>query len=128
MENLFLRRLDRAWSEDETVGIVTLLCVSGTIAGLEAIQPAIAGEGKRLRPSQIAAAQNAFDEARNWADGRAALLQLVERHAAPMRMLADAVVARERGDWLVSAELLDRLIEEERDSFVVMILSDGGAR
>ena len=55
MENLFLRRLDRSWSEDETVGIVTLLCVSGTIAGLEAIQPAIAGEGKRLKPSQIAA-------------------------------------------------------------------------
>lgn len=128
MENLFLRRLDRGWSEDETVGIVTLLCVSGTIAGLEAIQPAIAGDGKRLRPSQIAAAQNAFDEARTWADGRAALLQLVERHAAPMRMLADAVVARERGDWLVSSELLDRLLEEERDSFVVMILSDGGAR
>lgn len=128
MENLFLRRLDRAWSEDETVGIVTLLCVSGTIAGLEAIQPAITGEGKRLRPSQIAAAQNAFDEARTWADGRTALLQLVDRHAAPMRMLADAVVARERGNWLVSSELLDRLIEEERDSFVVMILSDGGAR
>lgn len=128
MENLFLRRLDRSWSEDETVGIVTLLCVSGTIAGLEAIQPAIAGEGKRLKPSQIAAARNAFDEARTWADGRSALLQLVERHAAPMRMLADAVVAREQGDWLVSSELLDRLIEEERDSFVVMILSDGGAR
>lgn len=128
MENLFLRRLDRGWSEDETVGIVTLLCVSGTIAGLEAIQPAIAGEGKRLKPSQIAAARNAFDEARTWADGRSALLQLVERHAAPMRMLADAVVAREQGDWLVSSELLDRLIEEERDSFVVMILSDGGAR
>ena len=128
MENLFLRRLDRGWSEDETVGIVTLLCVSGTISGLEAIQPAIAGEGKRLKPSQIAAARNAFDEARTWADGRSALLQLVERHAAPMRMLADAVVAREQGDWLVSSELLDRLLEEERDSFVVMILSDGGAR
>lgn len=128
MENLFLRRLDRGWSEDETVGIVTLLCVSGTIAGLEAIQPAIAGEGKRLKPSQIAAARNAFDEARTWADGRSALLQLVERHAAPMRMLADAVVAREQGDWLVSSELLDRLLEEERDSFVVMILSNGGAR
>lgn len=128
MENLFLRRLDRNWSENETVGIVTLLCVSGTLAGLEGLEPALVGDGKRLRPSQIAAAQKAFDEARSWADERPALLQLVERHAAPMRMLADAVVARESGDWLRSSELLERLIEEERDSFVVMILSDGGQR
>lgn len=128
MENLFLRRLDRPWSGAEDQGIVALLCVAGTLRGLDALEPSLLQNGKKLRPSQVEAARTAFDEAREWADGDGALLELIARHEEPVRMLANAMLARQEGEWLRCSELLQRLLEEERDSFIVMILSDGGRR
>lgn len=128
LENLFLKRLDRNWTAEESRGIVTLLAVSGTIEALDALGPSLGRNAVRLRSKQEERARVALEEARLWADGDPELLALAERHAGPVLMLIDALRAREEGRWAESAVLLQRMIEEERASLLVMILSDGGKR
>lgn len=128
LENLFLKRLDRNWTAQESRGIVTLLAVSGTIEALDALGPALGRSSVRLRSKQEQRARVALEEARLWADGDRELLALAERHSGPVLMLIDALRAREEGRLAESAALLQRMIEEERASLLVMILSDGGKR
>ena len=94
-----LRRLDRSWSGGRDRGDRDAAVRQRNRSRDWRRSSRHRGDGSGCA-LQIAAAQNAFDGAR--VDGRSALLQL-ERHAASMRQFADAVVARERGDWLTAS-------------------------
>ncbi|MEM1448950.1 MAG: FHA domain-containing serine/threonine-protein kinase [Planctomycetota bacterium] len=128
LENLFRGRLARDWTADEKRGILVLLTVSATVESLRELDPALQPEARRLTESSVESALDPFREATEWAEGDAALSALAERQRSSVASLASALVARENGDWGLSAELLSRLLDERRSTWIVMLLSDGGAR
>lgn len=128
LQNLFLSRLDRDWSSEESQGIVVVLSLSATLRALDVLAPALQENGKRLSDGSIQKAFAAFEEAVEWADKDPVLLALAERERTAVKMLVTALRAREDGEWAHSATLISRLIDERRDTLLVMILSDGGKR
>ncbi|MEM9380473.1 MAG: FHA domain-containing serine/threonine-protein kinase [Planctomycetota bacterium] len=128
LENLFRGRLSREWSPDERRGILVLLTVSATVESLRELEPALQPDAMRLTESSVESALEPFREAAEWVEGDAALTELADRQRAAVASLAAALVARENASWGLSAELLSRLLDERRSTWIVMLLSDGGAR
>ena len=82
-------------------------------------------DARRLGNAEISAALEPLVEVKEWAEdlpGTSA-----ERQRAAARLLAESLVARQEGEWALSISLLDRLLEENRATWVVMLLSDGSA-
>ena len=136
LQNLFLSRLDRPWTLAESRGIVTILAASATLHALDDLSPALVENSRRLTPEATQSALAAYGEALEWAedvdddrsDDGPRLRAIAEREQAAVKMLVEALVAREDGEWSHSAAILSRLIQERRDTLLVMMLSDGGRR
>ncbi|MEM8713650.1 MAG: hypothetical protein AAGG01_22130, partial [Planctomycetota bacterium] len=142
LENLFLSRLDRDWTAEEARGIATLLSVSASRETLMKLESALGASAMRVSPADSAALTAAFDVALEWAQeaqdeypgtsvgGRAGrgLTDILEEQREGTALLTEALIARDRGEWGASSELLTRLLEERRDTWITMMLSTGGAR
>ncbi len=128
LRNLFLGRIDRDWNANERRGIAALLTVSATLETLDALAPALGMASTRIRSDAADVADRAFGEALEWADGDESIVGMIKEHRRAARQLTSAIVARENSEWSTSAEMLHRLIEEQRATWIVMMLSDGGKR
>ena len=139
LANLFLGRLKRDWSPEEARGIAALLTLSATLETLNTLEPALGPTALRVDPSDSAIVTAPFDKAHEWAAesqkdlqaelkailGDRTLTHMVAEQQSAARFLTDALIARDEGRWDASAERLQRLIKERRDSWLVMMLSKG---
>ena len=125
MENLFRGRLDRSWTGEEERGILSLLGISATLEIIDAFEPSMRADARRLGNAEISAALEPLVEVKEWAEDLPDTS--AERQRAAARLLAESLVARQEGEWALSISLLDRLLEENRATWVVMLLSDGSA-
>lgn len=128
LDNLFKGRLDRSWTEPEEEGILALMTLSATLELLDASEPALQKNARRLSASAIAGALSVFARAQDWSERAPAGAAGAARQQTAARLLADALIARQEGDWTLSASLLQRLVNENRGTWVVMLLSDGGTK
>lgn len=142
LENLFLGRLDRDYTAEESRGIATLLGISATLETLRSLEPAIGITGLRVSPDNTDAITAPFDEALDWARnaesdlgdelrvllGKRTLVEIIQEQRRAARMLTEALIARDQGRWDASAERLERLLQERREAWLVMMLSKGGAQ
>ncbi|MEM6674652.1 MAG: hypothetical protein AAF726_17530, partial [Planctomycetota bacterium] len=127
LENLFRGRLNREWTPEERRGIAALLTISATLQALETLEPALMAGGRRLPASATEKALRPFEEALEFADDDEATLAIVREQRDAVASFADGLIARQRGDWVLAAELFERLLEEQRGTWLVMLLSEGGA-
>lgn len=139
LQNLFLGRLKRDWSPEESRGVASMLALSATLETLEALEPALGPTAMRVVPADPEAVTAPFAKAVEWAEsaqedleGSAAsevgprpLTGIVAEQRTAAFMLATALIARDEGDWADSAERLERLLEERRDAWLVMMLAKG---
>ncbi|WP_145198508.1 FHA domain-containing serine/threonine-protein kinase [Planctomycetes bacterium Poly30] len=142
LENLFLGRLNRDWTAEESRGIATLLTISATLETLGGLEAALGASAQRISPADPSVITAAFVEAREWATraqddleaeirglmGQRTLLDLILEQERAARMLTEALIARDEGRWDASAERLERLLKERRDAWLVMMLSQGGSQ
>ena len=125
LENLFRGRLDRDWTGDEQEGVLALLSISATLEIIDAFDPALQRDARRLGNSAIASALTPLSEVQEWSERAPGGAAAATRHRKAVRLLAESLVARQEGDWTLSASLLERLVGENRATWVVMLLSDG---
>ena len=139
LENLFLGRLARDWTPEESRGIAALLALSATLETLGSLEAALGVTGMRVDPADPAAIIVPFGKASEWATqaqaelddsgadalGGRTLPELVSEQRSAAKMLAEALIARDEGHWDQSAERLERLLTERRDAWLVMMLSRG---
>ena len=126
LDNLFKGRLDRSWSEDEEEGIAVLMGLSASLQLVDTLTPALRKSGRRVTRGATTKALQSFSEVQEWVDRAPQSAPYASRQRAAARLLADAILARQDGDWSLCASLLGRLIDENRATWVVMLLSDGG--
>lgn len=139
LENLFLGRLKRDWSPEESRGIAGLLALSATLETLASLEPALGATAMRVSPAATSAITAPFDKAVEWAQnteedlgdelsatlGDRTLTGIVREQLSAATLLAEALIARDEGQWAASTERLERLLKERRDSWLVMMLSRG---
>jgi pSer/pThr/pTyr-binding forkhead associated (FHA) protein len=139
LENLFLGRLKRDWSPEESRGIAGMLALSATLETLASLEPALGATAMRVSPADASAITASFDKAVEWAQnteedlgdelratlGDRTLTGIVREQLSAATMLAEALIARDEGEWAASTERLERLLKERRDSWLVMMLSRG---
>ncbi len=139
LENLFLGRLKRDWTAEESRGIAALLALSATLETLHHLEPALGATAMRVSPADAEVLTQPFVKAHEWAantqeelgseltaalDDRTLTGVVAEQRTAAL-MLTEALIARDEGQWADSTERLERLLEERRDSWLVMMLSGG---
>lgn len=127
LDNLFKGRLDRSWTEDEAEGIATLMGLSASLQLIDALDPALSKNGRRVTRGAATKALQSFSEVQEWVERAPGSGSYAARQRGAARLLADAILARQDGDWSLCTSLLGRLVNENRDTWVVMLLSDGGA-
>jgi serine/threonine protein kinase len=125
LDNLFKGRLDRSWSPDEEAGIVTLMGLSASLQLIDAFSPALQADARRISRSEAADALQAFSKVQDWVEKAPGTAKAAARQRDAGRLLAEAMMARQDGDWPLCASLLQRLLDENRDTWIVMLLSDG---
>lgn len=128
LDNLFKGRLDRSWTPEEETGIITLMGLSASLQLIDTLNPALREESRRIPRSAAADALQAFSKVQDWVEKVPATAEAAARQRSAGRLLADAMIARQDGDWPLCASLLRRLLEENRDAWVVMLLSDGDTK
>ncbi len=126
LDNLFKGRLDRAWSEEEEEGVAALMGLSASLQLIDALSPALRDNSRRVTRGAATKALQAFTEVQEWVERAPQSAPYASRQRGAARLLADAILARQDGDWSLCASLLGRLVDENRDTWVVMLLSDGG--
>ena len=128
LDNLFKGRLDRSWAADEEAGIVTLMGLSASLQLIDALNPALREDARRISRSEAADALQAFSKVQDWVEKVPGTAEAAARQRAAGRLLAEAMIARQDGDWPLCASLLRRLLDEKRDTWIVMLLSDGDTK
>ncbi len=128
LDNLFKGRLDRSWSPDEEAGIVTLMGLSASLQLIDALSPALQADARRISRSEAADALQAFSKVQDWVEKAPGTAKAAARQRGAGRLLAEAMIARQDGDWPLCASLLRRLLDENRDTWIVMLLSDGNTK
>jgi len=125
LHQLFNGRLERAYTQDERNGIAALMRIAATMELLEATRSALFGTrrspGAALTSPDLAAA---FDRLFEWSDAGPAL-EAARREARARDLLVRVSGELEREDWSSAAFLLERLLGEHADSWVVLLLSNG---
>ena len=125
LDNLFKGRLDRSWSPDVEAGIVTLMGLSASLQLIDAFSPALQADARRISRSEAADALQAFSKVQDWVEKAPGTAKAAARQRDAGRLLAEAMMARQDGDWPLCASLLQRLLDENRADWIVMWLSDG---
>jgi serine/threonine protein kinase len=122
---LFHERLKRTWSADEKRGIGAILRLTAVAHAIqlasEMFDPDVVA---RFSPGEADELMASFDAASNWAKihgGSASVAR--ERGAA--RNVVDAVQAASDKHWARAVASTTRLLEENRDTLIMRLLSDG---
>ena len=122
---LFHERLSRRWTADEKRGIGAILRLTAVAHAIqlasEMFDPDVVA---RFSPGEADELMASFDAASNWAKihgGSASVAR--ERGAA--RNVVDAVQAASDKHWARAVASTTRLLEENRDTLIMRLLSDG---
>jgi len=117
------------WTREEAAAIAELLAANATLEATRTLRPALAQGGRRptfgAREREDALAP--FEEALKWRTDHDGVKVRIERARAAVVELCAALEDRAAGDLASSVTRLRRLLREQRDTYLVMLLSDGGA-
>ena len=130
LADLFEPRTSSDWTRAEAAAIAELLAATATLEATRSLRPALAQGGRRptFGEREREAALAPFEEALRWRTDHDGVKARVERARAAVAELCAALEDRANGDLASSVTRLRRLLREQRDTFLVMFLSDGGAR
>lgn len=122
------KRLHREWTAEEARGVARCLAMTAALEGLAQVRPFLSRDRVRFTEAEAEAALAPFDALERWKSEDEGALALIADERRAFTALLAALRARSDGFVGESAALLGRLLREDRASFTVMLLSDGGRR
>ncbi len=125
LHQLFFRRLAREYSADENRGIDSLMRMTAVLHAVDETAEMLQdGSTSVLADDELASIEEAYANARTWAEAAGSVAQFTREHEA-MRLWTEALRAGTAGAWSRQVAGLERLMRDYRDTLLVQWLSDG---